>query len=100
MSSWTGIYEAATIKGFLKVQTEDEPCVWSAIRRHNPDAIISMGYRVNSKQGVRFRQWSPRALRDRLVRGQTLSERWLTERRPDEARKIIVRWPRACGIGR
>ncbi len=39
----------------------------------NLDAIISVGYRVNSKQGTRFRQWSNSVLRDHLTKGFTLN---------------------------
>ena len=36
---------------------------------YNLDAIISVGYRVNSKRGVAFRQWATRTLKERLLRG-------------------------------
>jgi hypothetical protein len=39
------------------------------------DAIISVGYRVNSKRGVQFRQWSTRVLREHLVQGYTCYRR-------------------------
>ena len=38
------------------------------------DVIISVGYRVKSKQGTHFRQWATRTLRDHLVHGYTLNE--------------------------
>lgn len=47
---------------------------------YNLDAILSVGYRVNSKQGTRFRIWATRTLRDHLLRGYTLNERRLAER--------------------
>ena len=40
----------------------------------NLDAIISVGYRVNSKQGTQFRQWATQRLKDHLVKGYTLDE--------------------------
>ena len=45
----------------------------------NLDAIISVGYRVNSTQATRFRQWATRVLRDHLTRGYSLNEHRLAE---------------------
>jgi len=45
----------------------------------NLDAILSVGYRVNSKQGTRFRQWANRVLNDYLTRGYALNEKRLQE---------------------
>lgn len=42
------------------------------IQHYNLDAIISVGYRVNSKRGTQFRQWATGILRDHLVQGWTL----------------------------
>ncbi len=46
---------------------------------YNLDAILSVGYRVNSKQGTRFRQWATRVLHDHVVKGYTLNEQRLRE---------------------
>jgi prophage maintenance system killer protein len=46
----------------------------------NLDAIISVGYRVNSKRGTQFRIWATRTLKDYLIRGYTFNERRLAER--------------------
>lgn len=43
----------------------------------NLDAIISVGYRVNSKQGTQFRQWATQRLRDYLVKGYAINEKRL-----------------------
>jgi prophage maintenance system killer protein len=45
----------------------------------NLDAILSVGYRVNSKQGTRFRQWATRRLKDFLLKGYALNEKRLNE---------------------
>ena len=45
----------------------------------NLDAIISVGYRVNSKRGTQFRRWATRVLREHLVRGYTINEQRLRE---------------------
>ena len=43
----------------------------------NLDAIISVGYRVNSKRGTQFRQWATQRLRDYLVKGYAINEKRL-----------------------
>lgn len=47
---------------------------------YNLDAIISVGYRVNSKAGTQFRIWATARLKDYLVKGYALNERRLQER--------------------
>jgi hypothetical protein len=46
---------------------------------YNLDAILSVGYRVNSKQGTHFRIWATRVLKDHLVKGYTVNEQRLRE---------------------
>jgi hypothetical protein len=46
---------------------------------YNLDMILSVGYRVNSKRGIQFRQWASRVLRDHIVRGYTIHEKRLRE---------------------
>ncbi len=56
------------------------------------DAIISVGYRVNSLRGTQFRIWATRTLRDHLVRGYTLNrQRFETNARALEAALALVR---------
>ena len=55
----------------------------------NLDAILSVGYRVNSKRGTQFRIWATRTLRDHLLRGYTFNERRLAERGLLEARQTL-----------
>ncbi len=43
------------------------------IELYNLEAIISVGYRVNSRRAVQFRQWATRTLREHLTQGWTLS---------------------------
>jgi len=58
----------------------------------NLDVIISVGYRVKSAQGTRFRQWATQTLRDHLVRGYTLNrERFEHNARELEAALALVR---------
>ncbi len=79
----------ATAKDFLVVRTEGARRVRRRIRHYNLDAIISVGYRVNSRNGVRFRQWATRTLREHLVRGFTLNRQRLAERGLQEARDTL-----------
>ncbi|MDD4910956.1 MAG: virulence protein RhuM/Fic/DOC family protein [Sideroxydans sp.] len=55
----------------------------------NLDTIISVGYRVNSNQATRFRQWATLTLRDHLVQGYTLNSTRLAERGINEAQQAI-----------
>lgn len=58
----------------------------------NLDAIISIGYRVNSSRATRFRQWATRILREHLTRGWTLNrQRFETNARELEAALELVR---------
>ena len=65
--------EAATAKDFLVVQIEGKRKVRRHLKHYNLEAIISLGYRVNSRHGVRFRQWATTTLGEHLVRGYTLN---------------------------
>lgn len=49
-------------------------------KHYNLDAIISVGYRVNSKRATQFRQWATRVLKEHLVKGYTLNQHRLAER--------------------
>ena len=79
----------ATTKEFLVVHMEGRRRVRRTLKHYNLDAIVSVGYRVNSKRGVSFRQWATRTLHDHLVRGYTLNERQLAERGLREARETL-----------
>lgn len=69
--------EEATTKDFLVVQTEGARKVQRNLKHYNLDAIISVGYRVNSKRAVLFRQWATGTLKDHLTRGYTLNRQRL-----------------------
>lgn len=91
--------EAATTKDFLAVQTEGARQVRRRIKHYNLDAIISVGYRVNSKRGVRFRQWATTTLREHLVRGYTLNrERFKRNAHELEAALALVRKATAVAL--
>jgi len=64
--------EAATCKKFLQVRTEGSREVSRRVPHYNLDAIISVGYRVNSVRATQFRQWATRVLRDFAIRGYVI----------------------------
>lgn len=78
------LYEAATSKDFFIVRIEGQRRIRRPVKHYNLDAIISVGYRVNSRRGVRFRQWATATLREHLVRGYTLHH----QRFEDNAREL------------
>ena len=53
-----------------KTQTDD-------VLFYNLDAVISVGYRVNSKKATRFRQWATRTLREYIQKGYVLNDEFL-----------------------
>ena len=47
------------------------------IDHYNLDMIISVGFRVNSQQGIRFRQWANKVLKEYLLRGYVIHQQML-----------------------
>ena len=74
------LHESATCKDFLQVQVEGGREVRRKRKFYNLDAIISVGYRVNSTRATQFRIWATRTLKQHLVEGYTLNQRRLQER--------------------
>lgn len=64
----------ATVKKFLTVRSEGGRQVSRALEHYNLDAIISVGYRVNSLRGTQFRIWATQRLREYLVKGFTMDD--------------------------
>ena len=65
----------ATCRNFRQVRQEGKRKVNRAIIMYNLDMIISVGYRVNSKRGVKFRQWANKVIKDYLIKGYAINER-------------------------
>lgn len=80
----------ATCAFFAQVQKEGDRTVTRQIEHYNLDAILSVGYRVNSKRGVQFRQWASRVLKDYLVRGYALDRQRL-EANAAELKDVLIR---------
>ena len=64
----------ATLRTFWRVQTEGGREVRREIEFYNLDAIISVGYRVNSAQATRFRIWATQTLREFVIKGFVLDD--------------------------
>lgn len=76
----------------MAVRVEGKRQVRRQLKHYNLDAIISVGYRVNSRRGVRFRQWATQTLREHLVRGYTINQqRFEQNARELEAAPSLVR---------
>lgn len=69
----------ATVAFFATVQDEGGRQVLRQVEYYNLDAIISVGYRVNSRRGTQFRIWATQVLRDHLIKGYTVNARRLEE---------------------
>jgi hypothetical protein len=65
---------AATIKEFLIVQQEGNRNVSRNVEFYNLDAIISVGYRIQSHVATRFRQWATAHIREYIVKGFVLDD--------------------------
>ena len=66
--------EEATTEDYSVVRLEGKRKVNRRVKHYNLDAIISVGYRVNSKQGTQFRIWANKVLREYLLQGYALNE--------------------------
>ncbi len=69
----------ATVRKFRTVQTEGNREVERDIDNYNLDMIISLGYRVKSIQGTKFRQWATARLKEYIVKGFTMNDELLKE---------------------
>ena len=59
----------ATVRNFRTVREEGGRTVSRNLTYYNLDAIISVGFRVNTKRGIMFRQWANKTLKEYLLRG-------------------------------
>jgi prophage maintenance system killer protein len=72
--------ENSTTEFLSVVQKEGKRAVKRNIKCYNLDAIISVGYRVNSKRGTQFRQWATQRLKEYLVEGVAINEKRLEQK--------------------
>ena len=64
----------STVKKILTVQKEGTREVKRNIENYNLDAIIAVGYRINSKKATEFRIWATRVLKEYMIKGFTLND--------------------------
>jgi len=69
------LIKEATVRNFRIVQTEGNRQVTRNVDFYNLDAIISVGYRVNSARATAFRQWATSVLRDFALRGYVIDKK-------------------------
>jgi len=69
--------ESSTIRYFLIVQKEGSRQVNREVKFYNLDTIISLGYRVNSKQATLFRRWATATLTEYIKKGFLLNDAML-----------------------
>ena len=69
------LVEGSTVANFATVQNEGGRMVERQVEHYNLDVIISVGYRVKSKQGTQFRIWATRVLKDYLLKGYAINNR-------------------------
>ena len=70
----------STVAKNATVQIEADREVKREIEYYNLDAILSVGYRVNSKRGTQFRQWATKRLKDYLIEGIAINEKRLAQK--------------------
>jgi hypothetical protein len=72
--------QISTVAKNATVQIEADRQVKREIEFYNLDAILSVGYRVNSKRGTQFRQWATKRLKDYLIEGVAINEKRLEQK--------------------
>ena len=65
---------ASTCSKMEQVQIEGERTVKRNLEFYNLDAIIAVGYRINSKKATKFRQWATQTLREYITKGFALND--------------------------
>lgn len=73
------LQEDATCKDFLQVQQEGNRTVNRKSKFYNLDAVISVGYRVNSTKATQFRIWATKALKEFIIKGFVLDDNRLKQ---------------------
>ena len=70
------LQDMATVAKFAIVQNEGSRSVVRMVEFYNLDMILSVGYRVNSSQGILFRQWANTILKEYLLKGYSINQRF------------------------
>jgi hypothetical protein len=83
------IEKNSTIRNFRIVQTEGTRQVERNVDFYNFDAIISVGYRVNSVRATQFRQWATQVLKQFAIRGYVIDKKRLDKFLNADDREIL-----------
>lgn len=67
-------YDNSTVVKFATIQKERNREITREIEYYNLDVIISVGYRVKSKNGILFRKWANKILKEYLIKGYTINQ--------------------------
>ena len=67
--------DLATVANFATVQKEGVRSVSRMIEHYNLDMILSIGYRVKSANGIKFRRWASQVLKDYMLKGYAVNQR-------------------------
>ncbi len=73
------LQKEATVRNFRTVQQEGERMVNRDLEYYNLDAIISVGYRVNSSKATQFRIWATQTLKEYIIKGFVLDDNRLKQ---------------------
>ena len=78
--------QEATVRNFRTVRKEGNRMVNRTLTYYNLDTIISVGFRVNTKRGIMFRQWANRTLKEYLLRGYAFHQQMIAMQRQIDVR--------------
>ena len=83
------IDKSSTCAKIAQVQIEGKRQVKREVEYYNLDVILAVWYRVNSAKAIKFRQWSTKILKDYIVKGYSLNEKRLIEKKYEDFKKAI-----------
>lgn len=82
-----GELEKSSVVAFFATTAQDKKTY--NVEFYNLDAILSVGYRVNSKKGTQFRKWATAILNEYLVKGYALNESKISKEKIQELQETI-----------
>lgn len=85
------VLESSTCANFAQVQIEGDREVVRQVPSYNLDVIISVGYRVHSKEDVLFRKWATGVLRQHIIEGYSVNKECLS------SLSKSIQAPKRCG---
>ena len=83
------LQEEATIKKNLIVRLEGNRKVSRNVLMYNLDAILSVGYRISSKQATQFRIWASRILKQYMLKGYVVNHNAVTEQKYEDLKQAM-----------